>query len=491
MKKIVVCIFTLAILLIVAACGIESANTAEETYETNISWEILEEIYIEEYQPSIDYEFAQLEPLGPAEAPVSFELAERIWPKPPEILSLEDLLYDFDYLSGILYENFPFYGPALRKLGLDLHRQKERAREAVLNLHLSGDYSIDSHRLADIISGYIISPMRSMGHISGMQAGTRSFDIQLGLIMNDAGLAIPWFPRLYGHYLYGMFTSPAAIRFYGQSAVNNNADALIQSTFAPNNLSFEIIRQDRVAYMRMHSMNFANFEHDSRLISEFFERIGHFEHLIIDLRGNRGGNAANFMHQVMAPLIDEPASFFYYVFLKQGEHALMFDEFYYLDAKWQAENGLANLYRDGPRFSVRSMIHTLPYANPDDFRYLEIGFMREITVMPSRNPADFRGKVWVLIDGGSLSATEISAALAGQSGFATLVGSPTAGIFGGYTAAFVSLPNTGMIIRYDYGYVTDLEGRSLEEFGVMSHVSNRPGMDALATVLALIDEGNY
>ena len=490
MKKIfaVLCVFL--ILVVAAACGKENEEIVSEE-ELNISLEILEKIYQEEYLWEHAYEFVQQEPYGPEEAPISPTFTERTWPEPPEVLTLEDLLYDFDYLSNILSENFPFYGPALRKLGLDLHIQKDRAAEAISGMVLSGDYRRDSHRFADIILTYIISPMRSMGHISGMQAGTRSFDIQLGLILNDMDLEIPWFPRLYGNYLYGMFTSPAAFRFYGQEIVRNNADALIQSTFVQDNLSFNIIRQDSIAYMRMHSMNFANFENDSRLIEDFFDSIGHFEHLIIDLRGNRGGNAANFMFLVMAPLIDEPASLFYYVFLKQGEHALMFDEFYYLDAKWQSENGLANLYTDGPRLSVRSMVDRLPEANPDDFRYLEIGFMREITVEPSINPADFRGKIWILIDGSSLSAAEISAALAGNSGFATLVGSPTAGIFGGYTAAFVSLPNTGMIVRYDYGYVTDLNGRSFEEFGVMPHISNRPGMDALATVLALIDEGSY
>jgi C-terminal processing protease CtpA/Prc len=166
---------------------------------------------------------------------------------------------------------------------------------------------------------------------------------------------------------------------------------------------------------------------------------------------------------------------------------MMFDDLYYRDLQWQIANGLT-LHRDAPRFPVSDVLPQLTHANTDDFARLSYGLKREITVNPSANRWAFDGKIWLLIDGLSFSASEISAALAKESGFATLVGASTGGIFGGYTAAFIGLPNTGVIIRYDYGYVTDLQGRSLEEFGVSPHVFNRPGMDALQTVLALISE---
>ena len=122
---------------------------------------------------------------------------------------------------------------------------------------------------------------------------------------------------------------------------------------------------------------------------------------------------------------------------------------------------------------------------------MSYGFRRELTVYPSANRWDFDGKVWILTDASSVSGAEIAAALAKESGVATVVGTRTAGVFGGYTAAFVGLPNTGIIVRYDYGYTTDMQGRSLEEFGVTPNIFNRPGMNALETVLALIAERNY
>lgn len=412
-------------------------------------------------------------------------------PREPAVLSTEALLYDFDYLANILRENFPFYGIARRKLGLDLHRQKVLARSAVQNMSVTGSDSQILSRFADIISRYIITPMRSMGHLRGLWAGSQAHKIQLALIKWDGRLETSWYPNLYAGYMLEMFTSPTAIRYYGNIILDDaDIDRILQSTVVPNNVTFNIIQPGSIAYIRMNSMPFANFTPDGQLIAAFGETIEGFEHLIIDLRGNRGGTLSNFTAHIVAPLIDEPAVLTYYVFFKDGQHALMFDELYYHDLQWQIANGLV-LHTDAPRFPVSEILPSLPYANADDFAYLKHGFQRQVVVHPAANRWAFDGKIWLLIDGLSFSASEIAAGLAKESGFATLVGTNTGGIFGGYTAAFIGLPNTGVIIRYDYGYVTDSQGRALEEVGIAPHIRNRAGMNALETVLALIAEGNY
>ena len=413
----------------------------------------------------------------------------------PAVLTTEALLYDFDYLTRVLEENYPFYGAAHRKFGIDLHRQKAAARAAVENISATGNDSRILRDFADILASYIINPMRNMGHMMGYRVGSQSHKVQLALIKRDGGYEIPSYPNLYGGYLHDMFTSPAAVRYYGDPFDGVDIESFIESalfTPDPDNIVCDIIQPDSVAYIQIRGMNSANFTSDRQIISAFIETIGDFDHLIIDLRGNRGGYAGNFLQNIMAPLIDEPASLLYYIFFKGGEHNLMFDDFYYRDLQWQSAHGLRGfLDADTPLLSVNDIFPSLIHANADDFADLSYGFKRELTVTPSANRRAFDGKIWILIDGRSISAAEISAALAKESGFATLVGTPTGGMFGGYTAAFIGLPNTGAIIRYDYGYVTDLHGRSIEELGVAPDIYNRSGMDALETVLALISEGNY
>jgi len=322
------------------------------------------------------------------------------------------------------------------------------------------------------------------------QYGSQSHKIQYALIKWDATFDVPWYPNLYDRHLLGMFTSPAAIRYYGDPLKDTDVESFIKSvlqTPEPNNVAFDILRPGHTAYMIMRSMNNANYDADGALIAEFLGTIGDFEHLIIDLRGNRGGSASNFLQHVVSPLIDEPASFSYYVFFKGGSHNMLYDEIYLRDLQWQSANRLV-LHADDPRFPTDEILPSLTEHNAADFAELSCGFRRGISVLPSADRRAFRGRVWILIDGRSISAAEISAALAKESGFATLVGAPTGGMFGGYTAAFIGLPNTGAIIRYDYGYVTDLRGRPLEELGVAPDVYNFPGMDALETALALIGE---
>ena len=409
-------------------------------------------------------------------------------PRKPAALTKESLLEDFDYLTRTLEESYPFYGTALRKFKIDLHKQTDIARAAVEALDTSKTETQILDEFSRIISAYIVTPLRTMGHLIGLWAGGSRYDVQLALIKLDSGYKVPWYPNLYADHLDRMFTSPAALRYYGNPLANVDLDSYIKSilnTPVPNNVTFDVIVPGSVAYIRMRSMNTANYGLDGELIAAFGKTIGGFDHLIVDLRGNQGGSAEIFLRHIVAPLIDKPASLFYYVFFKGGDHCLMFDDIYRRDLQWQLENGLL-LHADDSRFPVCEILPYLTGADADDFASLCYGFKREITVAPAANRWEFDGKIWILIDGGAYSAAEISAALAKESGFATLVGQPTFGSFGGYTAAFISLPNTGVIIRYDYGYVTDLQGRSLEEFGITPDIYNRPGMDALATVLALI-----
>ncbi|MCL2814850.1 MAG: S41 family peptidase [Oscillospiraceae bacterium] len=462
----------------------ETANIITEITETSETE--AEAFTVEAVTDKITETTEVIETTEPAKIPL-FKL-----PRKPAALSKESLLEDFDYLVCTLEESYPFYGTALRKFKIDLRRQADIARAAVEALDTSKTETQILSEFSGIISTYIVTPMRTMGHLIGLWAKSSRYDVQLALIKLDSGYNIPWYPNLYSGKLDGMFTSPAAVRYYGNPLENVDLDKYIQSTLktpVPNNVTFDIIVPGSVAYIRMRSMNTANYAYDGELIAAFGKTIGGFDHLIIDLRGNQGGSAENFLRHIVAPLIDMPASLFYYVFFKGGDHCLMFDDIYRRDLQWQLDNGLL-LHADASRFPAGEILPYLTEANADDFASLRYGFKRELTVNPAANRWDFEGKIWILIDGGAYSAAEISAALAKESGFATLVGQPTFGSFGGYTAAFIGLPNTGVIIRYDYGYVTDLQGRSLEEFGITPHIYNRSGKDALATVLAVIAESD-
>jgi len=108
------------------------------------------------------------------------------------------------------------------------------------------------------------------------------------------------------------------------------------------------------------------------------------------------------------------------------------------------------------------------------------------------NTSHFNGKMWLLTDEFTASAAEGAAAILKYNNIVTVVGEPTWGVMGvSYEPVIfnISLPNTGIIVRFDVAYYTDPYGRPLQGYGIQPHYPNRPGMDALETVLAMIEEG--
>ena len=127
-----------------------------------------------------------------------------------------------------------------------------------------------------------------------------------------------------------------------------------------------------------------------------------------------------------------------------------------------------------------------PYINPDDLDLLDYVLSYEVAIRGTGEIL-FPGKIWVLVDNDSASAVEYAAIYIQATEFATIVGEPTMGITGGALSGFFVLPNTGVIVRHDIGYFFDDYGRAIDEFGVSPDILNFEGMDALETVLAIIN----
>jgi hypothetical protein len=124
--------------------------------------------------------------------------------------------------------------------------------------------------------------------------------------------------------------------------------------------------------------------------------------------------------------------------------------------------------------------------NPDDLALLDYAIVWEARYAPAPNAIPFNGEIWLLVDGLSASASVMAAKIAVNTGFATVVGEPTS-VITGVAHTFAALPNTGILFRIDLGYTTDQYGRSIEEFGIIPQIPNAPGMDALETVLSIIN----
>jgi len=278
---------------------------------------------------------------------------------------------------------------------------------------------------------------------------------------------------------YSIFNNPSLLWFYDINPADFDLDSDLLGALGsmnPDNITTAILEPGRVAYFHIESF-LNNIPLDSETLFPFFSQIQDYEHLIIDLRGNGGGMVASFPTNVISMLIDETVNFSYAEFFIASD---LTTEFFVNPAS----STNAMLYGIFPAYEyVRA--NNLHQFNQDDLALLDYAIVWEIEISPADDNIPFSGEIWLLVDGSSASASEMAAKISINTGFATVVGEPTAGVtFTVHT--FAVLPNTGIAFRIDLGYTVDSYGRSIEEFGVIPQILNTEGMDALENVLEII-----
>jgi len=362
-----------------------------------------------------------------------------------------DVLYDFDYIMHILVDNFPYFPLIYRRTGVYMPDLIPDMRT----------------RLAD--TSY--PPMERQEFIDFLN--TRFFD--------------------YGQRVGHLMITPTG----GRVRIGEN-------------LFTEIIDEGRIAYLRIATMianNELTYYRPSavcfEIVDPFFQQIEGFEHLIIDIRGNFGGFFGYFEELVMRPLqhtVYGQMSTVFYHFYRNGEHNADNAIGFMRLSSWMPEIAHTSHFwasfiydiernmESNPDFLTEILgFDPLPEYVLSDIMATNHFFAQRIGVRstPYNRRNNFNGKIWLLIDDGVASAAQQSATFAKESGFATLVGEISGGIPG--FGFFITLPNTGIRIRYDPTFMTDQYGRPLE-YGTIPHYFNREGMDALETVLAMIAE---
>ncbi|NNG66306.1 S41 family peptidase, partial [Caldanaerobacter subterraneus] len=184
-----------------------------------------------------------------------------------------------------------------------------------------------------------------------------------------------------------------------------------------------------------------DIEEDGKEIYNFFKEIKDYPYLIIDIRGNGGGNIAYWIENIVEPLIYKKITYRTYTVVKN------------YDIKYTKT--LDKLPK-GKNY---------PPELKNDFGYFaEISY----TVIP-KNYVGFKGKIYLLTDAGVYSAAESFASFAKATKWATVVGTPTSGGLG-FNPEFLILPNSALIIRYPNNMALNPDGTANEEVGTQPDI---------------------
>lgn len=228
------------------------------------------------------------------------------------------------------------------------------------------------------------------------------------------------------------------VRYKG---LDENKNPILDLKFLENDSS--------VAYLKVKSFSFpyADF---TRFFKESFTEIkkANTKDLIIDLRNN-GGGSLTACRNLFSYLVDKE-----FVYLKEGEMDRKFNP--YLHSK-----GFSNAMIALP-FEIANLIR----IKKREGKYL-VNFKGTKPLPP--NKSHYNGKVYVLINGYSFSASALLAANLKEINRATFVGQETGGGFNGCVAGqipILNLPNTKLKLRMGLYPVipnahTDVIGRGI------------------------------
>ena len=423
------------------------------------------------------------------------------------------MLQDFDILIQLMDETFQYFNVVERKLRLDVDELIRDTRVKIETYpHSMYDFASDLG-----IAPEDIPPMdeQILWGIIEHDFFVHFRDINAPMSLSMAHLGVVFYESFFGSRIPVLRTSesnrtyvkqrelfetlpsenPALFRFIFRSDPEFHDNTLENDDLYPHIdvIKTDILEEGRIAYLKV-----ADFQTDMQpyvnQLNEFYEYIIDFDHLIIDITECYGGRVETGISYIMNPLWhdrDNIPDMLWFVFFNEAT----------LDRhSWRTITtrlGLApNWIPMTELMTVEEIleIYPLQLRNTRDFSRLSHGFVLSTSlhnIKPSpRAPHNFpfSGSVWLLTSEKNYSASAIFAHHAKYMGFATLVGQP---VGGGITAAqniIFKLPNSGLNVSWEVDYLTDQQGLSLTEFPTVPHYINRDGLNALDTVLILIDE---
>lgn len=338
------------------------------------------------------------------------------------ILNRKDYIEDFNFAYDVLKNHYPFFEVNKKLYGVDWLNNKEKYEA----------YIAESKNDADFFSrmNEVLSELHNLH--------TQLVPSYMGLEYYISYYSNP--KCTWRHDIAKIYEKDDVRRRYNinNEAIENVINQYIKSDDEVNktyskNLMTENIIKDKLAYIRISSligMEYINQDRD--IVINYLNEIKDYPFLIIDIRGNGGGDSRYWAYFLLPNIIDKKYETKNYLLIKSGElNKKIFEQF--------------NFNKDVKTFLDKSSFSRDVKDILKDFDgYLAFDSIIE----PSEDSIHYKGKIYLLVDNGVYSSAEMLASFCKETKLATLVGSRTAGDGIGFDPMQVALPNTAFVLRF-------------------------------------------
>lgn len=363
---------------------------------------------------------------------------ENIFP----LISFEMALQDYNELWETLELNYPHIETAQSLYGVKYEEVKKQ--------HLS---IIESYTDPILIDDYfydlnsVIEQFNYLGHLTLMNAEyywgiyevyesvTKDLDYQTHKDEIDELMS-----NFNNQHITETYT-------YLKSNNGNSVDFTTMNELLEDNISIDIIDNDTL-YISIASFMDINIEPDKEVFNNIYETINLYDNLIIDVRGNSGGNDDYWMKNIVEPNINQPvAATVYGIGKSDGINNRI-----YIDNSEEVK-------------AIRNKISNLPNIDHNLFKKMQFANSNVYECNPSQAEKIFNGDIYVLVDNSVYSATEGFVLFCQSTGFAKIVGTQTGGDGGMLKLREFPLMGSGLLIRFSTMIPLNIDGSPNTPYG--------------------------
>jgi C-terminal processing protease CtpA/Prc len=209
------------------------------------------------------------------------------------------------------------------------------------------------------------------------------------------------------------------------------------------NVEYQFIDSMSTAIVHIKSFGYEHVEVDADTLKQFFKQAQNYQSLIVDIQGNDGGSTEYWMQNMIPHLIKDTLSAPVFYGFKNSERLQRFKPFYFEDIIAHEDVGLPNMPKE-----------------LEDGSYL---FRRDDMVISPLAKKAYTGNKYLLVDHEVFSSSEALAFFCKATNFATVVGETTSGDGVGTDPLLITLPHSGIVIRFTGEMGLNPDGSANEE----------------------------